>query len=157
MPAEASSNELGCKYAGDPHGRPIRSVVSSRAGLPDEPQYSPSCTNQPLAGFWVDIVNDPGGEFTQSGYAVSRAMQVNGCVGASNWDEAVELGLVQNFPIGGGNADEKCKLIKGCPEPYPLVVCSLPGPIRSPTTSVVEPGASTFIITLTQIAHLTQP
>lgn len=137
------SNELGCKYAGDPE-RPVRGVLPNTGGLPNQPEYAPTCTNKPMSGMWVHEVGDTENPFSGNKYAISRAMTVNGCQGATSYDDAVTKGLIENFPIGTGAADT-CKLIKGCPEIYPLVVCALPGNAHQPHNNVAEPGFATFL------------
>jgi poly(3-hydroxybutyrate) depolymerase len=133
------ANEVGCKYAGDAV-HPIRAIMPNTGGLPDQTQYRPTCTTQPMAGMWVHEVNDQTIPFTGNQYAITRAMQVNGCPGGNyagaTWDD---------FPIGGGNADATCRKMRGCPELYPLVVCPLVGNAQSAHDSVTNPGFSTFI------------
>jgi poly(3-hydroxybutyrate) depolymerase len=141
------ANELGCKYAGDSHGRPIRGIVSGGATLPNQPEFAPTCTTQPMAGLWV---HKPqlGENSISPRYAVARAMQVNGCTGASDYDDAVNQGLVKDFPIGSGNPDGTCKQLESCPALYPLVVCEAPGGFQSGFGSALEPAASVFIKSL---------
>jgi poly(3-hydroxybutyrate) depolymerase len=139
------ANQLGCKYAGDAAGRMIRGIISHAADLPSQVSSAPTCTSEPMAGLWVYNVDDPTGSSVKPSIAVARAMQVNGCTGASDYTGAVDLGLLQDFPIGGGNPDSSCKRITTCAERYPLVVCALPGQGRTANTSVIEPGTSVFI------------
>jgi len=72
-------------------------------------------------------------------------MKVNGCTGSNDYDDAVTKGNVMNFPIGNNNDDGTCKLIKGCPEITPLVVCALPGTQHAPHNNVAEPGFAKFV------------
>jgi hypothetical protein len=51
----------------------------------------------------------------------------------------------ENYPIGGGKPDTTCKLIKGCPTVYPLVVCELLGSGHGSHEDVVDPGGSTYL------------
>lgn len=139
------ANELGCKYAGDMHGRPIRGVVSKSGLLPTEAEYAPTCTTQPMAGLWLYNADDFGTPAPQPNDAVGRAMKVNGCMGAVDMNDAIAKGLVVSFPIGGGNADNVCKLIQGCSELYPLVVCPLPPQHQQSFNYVVEAAGSTFL------------
>jgi poly(3-hydroxybutyrate) depolymerase len=149
------SNEVGCKYAGDAT-RPIRGVLPNTGGLPNQPQFKPTCTNAPMSGIWVHEVNDMENPFSGNKYAIDRAMTVNGCMGSTSYDDAVAKGMVQNFPIGGGKPDDTCKLIKGCPEIHPLVVCALPGNQHAPHNDTVEPGFATYLKLFNQGAFLTQ-
>jgi hypothetical protein len=134
------SNELGCKYAGDPT-RPIRGVLPNTGGLPDQTQYEPTCTTKPMAGIWVHETGDTTNPFTGNKFAIARAMQVNGCTIGTNYDNT----MFDNFPIGGGNPDNTCRKIRGCPDLYPLVVCPLAGNGHGSHDNVVNPGYSTFI------------
>jgi len=134
------SNELGCKYAGDAT-RPVRGIFPNTGGLPDQPQYKPTCTNKPMAGMWSHEVNDTTNPFTGNKYAIARAMMVNGCTIGNSFDNT----MFEDFPIGGNNPPNTCRRIKGCPELYPLVVCPLPGNGHGSHDNVVNPGASTFI------------
>jgi hypothetical protein len=143
--AARSSNELGCKYTGDAHGRPIRGVVSHAGILPTEAEYTPTCTSQPMGGMWLYHSLEFGVPVPPPSYAVARAMKVNGCMGAADMEDAIAQGLVEDFPIGGGNADDTCKLIKGCPQLYPLVICALPPQNQSPFDHLVDAAASTFL------------
>lgn len=139
------ANELGCKYAGDVHGRPVRGIVSKSGLLPTEAEYAPACTTQPMAGLWLYNADEVGNPAPQPNNAVGRAMQVNGCTGAVDMNDAIAKGLVQNFPVGGATDSDVCKLIQGCPELYPLVVCSLPPQHQQSFNYIVEPAASTFL------------
>ena len=149
------SNEVACKYAGDAK-RPVRGALPNTGGLPNQPQFEPTCTKSPMAGMWVHEVNDPENPFSGNKFAIARAMTVNGCTGSSDYDDAVAKGMVADFPIGGGNDPGTCKLIKGCPEIYPLVVCALPGNNHASHPTVVEPGFPTFLKLFNQGNFLTQ-
>ncbi len=59
--------------------------------------------------------------------------------GATTYDAKVTAVEIQNFPIGGGNADTTCQLLKGCPAIYPLVVCQLPGNQHASHDNIVNP------------------
>lgn len=145
------SNELGCKYAGDPM-RPVRGVLPNTGGLPTQPEWSPKCTDKPMAGMWVHEINDGTNPFTGNKFAIARAMKVNGCTGATGYDDA----MLENFPIGGNNPDTTCKLIKNCPALYPLVVCALPGDQHASHDNVVNPGFAKYIKQFTAGAFITQ-
>lgn|GEM_PF-1638916 len=149
------SNELGCKYAGDPK-RPVRGIMPNTGGLPNEPQFSPTCTKSPMAGMWVHEINDGTNPFTGNKFAIDRALKVNGCTGASSYDAKVAANEFSNFPIGGNNPDNTCQLLKGCPEIHPLVVCPLPGNQHGGHDSVVKPGFATFVKLFTAGNFLTQ-
>jgi poly(3-hydroxybutyrate) depolymerase len=149
------SNELGCKYAGDPK-RPVRGVLPNTGGLPNEAQFEPTCTTKPMAGMWVHEVGDTTNPFTGNKFAIDRAIKVNGCTGAQSYDAKVAANEFQNFPIGGNNPDNTCQLLKGCPETTPLVVCPLPGNQHGGHDSVVNPGFATFIKQFSAGNFLTQ-
>jgi hypothetical protein len=134
------SNEVGCKYAGDPL-HPIRGIMPNTGGLPTEPQYVPTCTNKPMAGMWIHEINDATNPFSGNKVAIQRAMQVNGCTIGTNYDNT----MFDDFPIGGGNPATTCKKIRGCPDIAPLVVCALPGNGHGSHDNVANPGFSTFI------------
>jgi hypothetical protein len=140
------ANELACKYAGDQKGHAIRGVITDGGGLPNQPQFSPTCSNAPRAGFWVwtsndfDNVPDPGVKF-----AIARAMKANGCVASSDYDDAVAKGVISFYPVGAGIDDAACGLIKGCPSQYPLVACVLKGSGQSAPKDPFNPGAATFL------------
>ena len=145
------SNELGCKYAGDAK-RPVRAVLPNTGGLPMDPKWEPTCTNKPMAGMWAHEVGDTTNPFTGNKFAIARAMKVNGCTGAMDYDTAT----LENFPIGGGKPDDTCKKIANCPALYPLVVCALPGTAHGSHDDVVNPGFSTYIKQFSAGAFLTQ-
>jgi poly(3-hydroxybutyrate) depolymerase len=135
------ANEMACKYSGTTAGYAIRGIAANTGGLPSDPKFSPVCTTKPMAGMWVHEIQDPTNPFTGTKFAVNRAMSVNGCTIGTSYDTA----QFDNYPIGGGNADTTCKLIKGCPAIYPLVVCALPGNGHGSHDNVTNPGFSTFI------------
>jgi poly(3-hydroxybutyrate) depolymerase len=149
------SNELGCKYAGDPM-RPVRGVMPNTGGLPNQAQWEPTCTTKPMAGMWIHEVGDTTNPFTGNKFAIARAMKVNGCTGAMDYDAAVAANAVQNFPIGGGQPDDTCKLIKNCPALYPLVVCALPGTAHGSHDPQANNGFSTFVKQFSTGAFVTQ-
>ncbi len=135
----AWANEVACKYAGDPT-HPIRAVAANAGEFPTEPQYRPTCSSSPLAGIWIHEVNDSTRPFEGAKEAIKRAMSVNGCTVGTSYDDAT----LENYPIGGGNPDDTCKKIFGCPELYPLVVCPLPGNGHGSHDGVANPGLATF-------------
>jgi len=137
------ADELGCHYAGDPL-RPIRGVLVNDGGLPTTPAYAPTCSGKPFAGMWVHEVGDPVTPFTGAKVAIKQAMAANGCSIGTDYDTA----QLENYPIGGGNTDSTCQKIKGCPAPYPLVVCALPGNNHSRHESVAVPGFATLLTDL---------
>ncbi|HXK18978.1 MAG TPA: hypothetical protein VNG33_14300 [Polyangiaceae bacterium] len=137
------ANELGCRYAGNTAGYAIRGVAVSRGGLPTQPAYTPTCTNEPISGIWIDEVNDATNPFvTGDKVAIARAIQVDGCM------TSYETAQFQDFPIGGGLPDNTCKKILGCSETSPLVVCQLPGLSHSGNQQYVNPGFAAFIKSL---------
>jgi poly(3-hydroxybutyrate) depolymerase len=136
------ANELGCKYAGDPT-RPVRAVLSDNGGFPTEPKYTPTCTGTPVAGIWMYAALDPA-VVGPASVAISRAATVNGCqVGGVG--STLHGCTVEDFPIGGGNADSTCVRLLGCAAPVPVVVCSLPLGNQSGHDAVAVPGFSTLI------------
>jgi poly(3-hydroxybutyrate) depolymerase len=143
------SNEVGCKYAGDAV-HPIRAVMPNTGGLPDQPQYKPTCTTKPMAGMWIHEVGDTTNPFTGNQYAISRAMGVNSCPGGNYagamWDD---------YPVAG-SAPMTCRKMRGCPELYPLVVCPLPGNAHGSHDNVANPGFSSFIKQFSAGAFITQ-
>lgn len=145
------ANELGCKYAGDAT-RPIRGVTPNGGGLPTEAAYVPTCTNAPMAGFWVREVSDNTGPFDTSKVAIARAMARNGCTIGTDYDNTT----FEDFPIGGNQPDGTCERIQGCEPLYPLVVCSIPGSGHGSHDAIVNPGASTFIKLFSQGAFINQ-
>ncbi len=138
------SNELGCKYAGDAM-RPVRGVMPNTGGLPNEAKFVPTCTNKPMTGIWVHEVNESINYFAGNKVAIDRAIKVNGCTGAMSYDAKVAANEIQDFPIGGNNPPATCKLLKGCPEIHPLVVCALPGNEHDGHDSVANPAFATFV------------
>jgi hypothetical protein len=144
------SNELGCKYAGDSQ-RPIRGIMATGGGLPNQPAYEPTCTTLPMAGMWVHEPEDTVDPFSGTEFAVTRAMRVNQCTQTtfSGADFA-------SFPIGGGNADTVCRSIQNCPTIYPLVVCPIPGTRHMSNDLVASPGFSTFIAMFENAPFLTK-
>ncbi|HVJ22276.1 MAG TPA: hypothetical protein VM686_43015 [Polyangiaceae bacterium] len=136
------ANELACKYAGNTEGYAIRAIAANEGGLPTDPTRVPACTDDPFAGLWIFKMLDAGGPFSGNKVAIARAMQVNGCTLGTSWDDATR----ENYPIGGGQADETCQRILGCPEEYPLVVCELPSAVGySSNEAVFSPAFTTFL------------
>jgi poly(3-hydroxybutyrate) depolymerase len=134
------ANELACKYSGNTAGYAVRGIIANTGGLPTEPQFRPTCTNKPMSGMWVHETGDAENPFSGAKAAINRAMTVNGCSG-NNYDTAQFL----DYPIGGGNPNNICKQIKGCPTLYPLVVCELPGNGHGSHDNIVNPGGSTYL------------
>jgi len=132
-------NELACKYAGDPN-YPMRGIGVNTGGLPTDPTRVPTCNNNPFSGMWIHETNDGTNPFTGNKVAIARAMSVNGCTIGTNYDDT----SFENYPIGGGNPDDTCRKIQGCPDLFPLVVCELPGNGHGSHDNVANPGFSTF-------------
>jgi hypothetical protein len=116
------ANELGCKYAGDPQ-RPIRGVMVKRGELPTDPRFVPTCTRAPMAGMWVNELNDPVSPLMGAIVAMNRALMVNGCTPSG---VTFETATFDPFPISATDITS-CKRYRGCPDPYPLVICIVPG------------------------------
>jgi hypothetical protein len=135
------ANEMACKYSGNTQGYAIRGIAANTGGLPTDPRFVPACTGSPMAGIWIHEVNDPENLFAGAKVAINRAMAVNGCTIGTGYDTT----MFDNYAIGGGNADTTCKLIKGCPAIYPLVVCALPGNAHGSHDNIANPGFSKFI------------
>ena len=133
------SNELGCKYAGDAK-RPVRGVIPNTGGLPTEAPYVPTCTQAGMAGMWVHEIGDTTNPFAGNIVAIDRAMKVNKCAQA-NYASA----QFENFPIGGGQPDDRCKRIKNCDPLYPLVVCAFAGTAHGGHEETMLPGVPKFI------------
>jgi hypothetical protein len=145
------SNELGCKFAGDPT-RPVRGIMPNTGGLPTTPPSQvTTCTNKPMAGMWVGETNDPENPFSHNIDAINRAIQVNGCTGGP-WGTTPTA----DYPIGGGKPDTTCKQITGCPALYPLVVCLIPGNQHASHDDTTNPGFTTFLKFFSKPPQLTQ-
>ena len=138
------SNELGCKYAGDAM-RPVRGIFPNTGGLPMEEAFSPTCTNSPMSGMWIHGTGDTTNPFTGNKFAIQRAMTHNSCTTATSWDDAVAKGAVANYPIGGHQPADTCKLITGCDPLYPIVVCALNLNDHGGHDNVVNPAVSTYV------------
>jgi hypothetical protein len=116
------ANELGCKYAGDA-AHPIRGIMASGGTLPTDVRYLPTCTNNPMAGLWIQPINrSPYASPSDNKTAIARAMRVNHCTLGTGIDDAT----FDPFPISATDSST-CEKIRGCPELVPLVVCLLPG------------------------------
>jgi len=133
------SNELACKYSGDAT-HPIRAIGPNTGGLPTDPTRVPTCTNSPMSGMWIHETNDSTNPFSGNKTAIARAMMVNGCTPGTTYDDATYM----DYPIGGGQPDNTCKKMIGCPELHPLVICELPGNGHGSHDNVANPGFSTF-------------
>jgi poly(3-hydroxybutyrate) depolymerase len=142
------ANELGCKYAGDAK-HPLRAVLPVKGTLPpsvppiNTPQLGPTCGTKPMAGMWIweaDVGEPPP---ITSATAVQRAFMVNGCTMGTHYTNAPR----EPFPIGGGNADDVCKRLVGCPEQFPLVLCIIQQPtgLGASYPGVANPAFTTFI------------
>jgi poly(3-hydroxybutyrate) depolymerase len=138
------SNELGCKYAGDPT-RPVRAIMPNTGGLPTDPKYVPTCTTKPMAGFWSHQVGDTENPFSGNIVAMNRALQVAGCTSGGATETYANGGALGDpFTLTNGNATQ-CKRYKGCPDTTPLVVCPLPGNNHDSNTNTVQPGWAAFV------------
>jgi hypothetical protein len=134
------ANEMGCKYAGDPL-RPIRGVMTTSAGLPTTPRFTPTCTSKPLSGFWIHSPTNQTNPFTETRYALERAMKVNGCPAGLTYETAE----FEPFPISTSD-QTSCKRVKGCPDaPLPLVICPPPFSGQTSHDDIVVPGWLTFV------------
>jgi hypothetical protein len=134
------SNELGCKYAGDPV-HPIRGIMPNTGGLPDQPQFKPTCTTKGMAGIWVHGTGDPTNPFSGNIYAMNRALPVNGCTPAG---VTYATAMFDPFPISATDSNS-CKRFKNCNPLFPMVVCPLPLNDHGGHESVVNPGWVAFI------------
>jgi predicted esterase len=135
------ANELGCKYAGDSQ-RPIRGVMASKGSLPEVPEQRPTCSGAPMAGMWINGIDDAGFPFATTIAAIDLAISYNDCAEGASYDTAV----FENFPVGGGLPEDLCKRITGCDPLYPLVVCAIPGSgSHTSFDSIANPGFSTFL------------
>jgi hypothetical protein len=123
--------------------RPVRGILPNTGGLPNQPQYEPTCTNSPMAGMWVGDAEDPENAFSNNVFAISRAMKVNNC--AQSTFLTSNLPGYPNFTIGGGNSASVCKQIPNCPTLYPLVVCLVDNKTHDSHDAIANPGFSTFL------------
>jgi poly(3-hydroxybutyrate) depolymerase len=133
------SNEVGCKYAGDAK-HPIRGIMPNTGGLPSNPIWEPTCTNNPLAGIWMGDLSDPDNPFSNNIFGIQRAMKVNGCATQTYSDANTDP-----FPIGGGNAANQCKKVKGCPDLWPIIVCTVNNGTHDSHSNMALPGFTTFL------------
>ena len=101
------SNELGCKYAGDPT-RPVRGIMPNTGGLPTDPKAVPKCTNKPMAGMWVGETMDPDNPFAGNVVAINRAIAVNGCTGG-DWPASPTV----DYPVTSKNMVCKVANVSG--------------------------------------------
>lgn len=132
-------NELACIYSG--HATyPIRGIGVNTGGLPPEGPTGPTCVDNPMSGLWIHAVNDTVNPFSGNIRAIERAMTVNGCE-STDYANAPKV----DYPIGGNNQPDTCKLISGCPAEYPLVVCALPGNDHDSHDSVANPAITTYL------------
>ncbi|HVU52592.1 MAG TPA: hypothetical protein VHL80_18055, partial [Polyangia bacterium] len=137
------SNEVGCKYAGDPK-RPIRGIMPNTGGLPTDPKYVPTCTTNPMAGFWSHEVGDTTNPFSGNIVAMNRALTVNHCTPAGvTYTSAMTANAFMPFPVGGDTTS--CKRYMGCPDLTPMVVCPLAGNGHNSHDNIVDPGWPAFL------------
>jgi hypothetical protein len=134
------ANELGCKYAGDAT-RPIRGILVDSGGLPTDPNYVPTCTAKPMAGFWSHETTDTTTPFLDDVVAMNRALVVNACGPPG---VTYQTATFDPFPISGLDSTS-CKRYRACPNLYPLVVCAFPGNGKSSHDNIVVPGWPTFL------------
>jgi hypothetical protein len=146
------SNEIGCKYAGDPM-RPMRAISPNTGGLPTDPRYAPTCTTKPMAGFWSHEIGDTTNPFTGTIVAMNRALVVNGCTPTG---VTYMTATFDPFPIGGNVPDGTCKKFRGCPDLYPLVICPLLGNSHGGHDNIVDPGWPIFYSMFSTGAFVTQ-
>ena len=136
------ANQLGCRYAGNTEGYSIRGVATNQATLRTDPAHVPTCSNAPMAGFWVNEYDNSGGPFPITPEeAVMRVVHVNGCTDETFYDQL----LLEDFPIGNGMPDDICKKVVGCPAQYPLVVCAFQGYENSSHDDIFNPGFGAFL------------
>jgi poly(3-hydroxybutyrate) depolymerase len=141
------SNELGCKYAGDAT-RPVRGIMPNTGGLPEPAAHKPTCTDKPMSGMWIHSNGDTTNPFSGNKYAIARAMLVNKCTMGNNYDNATKV----QFP----NSPTVCKLLQGCPEIHPLVVCEINANDHDSHNDIVNPGVSTYLQMFQSGKFLTQ-
>ena len=116
-------------------------MLPNSGSLPTDPGSAPTCSNAPLAGFWIQEVTSITTPFEVAKLAIERAMSLNDCASGSSYDTApTEL-----FPIGGGRPEDTCKRISGCNPLHPIVVCPLPVRTQSSNQELVNAGWPTFI------------
>ena len=131
------SNEVGCKYAGDPV-HPIRGIMPNTGGLPTEPQYVPT---SPISdGGHVDPEITTRRSVSGNKVAIQRAMQVNGCTIGTNYDSAMST-TSRSGAVTLTHLQEDQRLPGDCPPR----VCALAGKGHGSHDNVANPGFSTFI------------
>lgn len=143
------SNELGCKYAGDPK-RPIRGIMANTGGLPTDQAFAmPTCTSKPMSGIWMGESMDPGNDFVHNKAAMNRALMVNGCTGTD-----IDKVMFMDFPAS--NSAIACKKVVGCPDLYPIVMCLKDGQAHAGHDDSANPAFSTYVQQFSMGAFLTQ-
>lgn len=115
------SNLLACKYAGDI----LRGTATHTGGLPDG-----DCNDQPFAGLWLHDLNDPSNNYQGTVDAIERAIEVNGC--DTTFDAERDPYVVQGAT---GDQSDSCEMFRGCPDEYPIVLCTLNGTAHGDTQS----------------------
>jgi len=140
------SNEVGCKYAGDAK-HPIRGIMPNTGGLPNDPRYEPTCTNNPMSGIWMGESNDPENAFSNNIFAINRAMVVNKCMTTT-----YNVANTDPWPVGG---DTTCKKVRGCPELYPLIVCIINGNSHGSHDQLANPAFVQYLGLFTKAPFLT--
>ena len=143
------SNEVGCKYAGDPK-HPIRGIAPNTGGLPtDIPSAMPTCTNKPMAGIWMGESMDPENDFVHNKAAMDRAMPLNGCPGND-----IDKAMFVDYPAP--NSAIACKQVVGCNPLYPIIMCLKDGKQHAGHEDSANPAFSTFFQMFSKGAFLTQ-
>lgn len=117
------SNSLACRYAGDI----IRGTATHTGGLPGG-----DCNGKPFAGLWLHDIDDPSNNYSGTVNAIERAIEVNGC--NTTFDAERDPYVVEGAT---GNQTDSCEMFRGCPEEYPIVLCTLNGTEHGDTQSAL--------------------
>jgi poly(3-hydroxybutyrate) depolymerase len=137
------SNQLLCKFAGTNAGYAIRGSITNTGTWRTDASAAPTCNDNPVASMFVHEKDDAEQPFSAVKPAINRAMQVNGCTSGNTYDTA----QFSAYKISDTDSTS-CKLVKGCPANYPVVVCELPGNMHASHDSIISPGAATLITQL---------
>ncbi len=135
------ANELACKYGGDTKGHRLRGIAVNTGGLPQVAAESPTCNGKGFAGIWMHANQDNVNPYSGTQFAVTRALEVNGCKGT--WPD---LAASPSYQVAASPAASQiCKKFD-CPAALPVVMCTVQAANHDDNHTMSEPAFSQFIL-----------
>jgi hypothetical protein len=128
--------------------------MPNTGGLPDQPQFKPTCTTKGMSGFWVHGTGDPTNPFSGNIYAINRVLPLNGFPAGATYASLTAASTYDPFPLG--NDTQSCRRFRGGNPLFPTIVCPLPLNDHGGHESVVNPGWVAYIRLFSAAPLITQ-